>query len=166
MPTKKAGDTDTTATPAKKPAAKKAPAKKAPAKKSAAKPEAAAKKPAAKKAPAKKAAAKKTPAKKAAAKKTSEPVAAPAAPKTVTDASKIARAVGSVQKFDNFKPYKPSRGESYMNDEQLEHFRQLLLIWRSELVDEVSRTVSHMKDEASNFPDPADRATQEEEFSL
>jgi DnaK suppressor protein len=166
MPNKKAGDTDTTATPAKKPAAKKAPAKKAPAKKSAAKPEAAAKKPAAKKAPAKKAATKKTPAKKAAAKKTSEPVAAPAAPKTTTDASKIARAVGSVQKFDNFKPYKPSRGESYMNDEQLEHFRQLLLIWRSELVDEVSRTVSHMKDEASNFPDPADRATQEEEFSL
>ena len=166
MPTKKAGDTDTTATPAKKPAAKKAPAKKAPAKKSAAKPEVAATKPATKKAPAKKAATKKTPAKKTAANKTSEPVAAPAAPKTATDASKIARAVGSVQKFDNFKPYKPSRGESYMNDEQLEHFRQLLLIWRLELVDEVSRTVSHMKDEASNFPDPADRATQEEEFSL
>ncbi len=166
MPTKKAGDTDTTATPAKKTAAKKAPAKKAPAKKSAAKPEVAATKSAAKKAPAKKAATKKTPAKKTAASKTSEPVAAPAAPKTVTDASKIARAVGSVQKFDNFKPYKPSRGESYMNDEQLEHFRQILLTWRLELVDEVSRTVSHMKDEASNFPDPADRATQEEEFSL
>ena len=53
-----------------------------------------------------------------------------------------------------------------MNDEQIEHFRGLLLQWRGELVDEVSRTVTHMKDEASNFPDPADRATQEEEFSL
>ena len=74
--------------------------------------------------------------------------------------------MGSVQKFDDFKPYKPARGESYMNDEQLEHFRGLLLHWRGELVDEVTRTVSHMKDEASNFPDPADRATQEEEFSL
>jgi len=31
---------------------------------------------------------------------------------------------------------------------------------------EVDRTFSHMKDEAANFPDPADRATQEEEFSL
>ena len=71
-----------------------------------------------------------------------------------------------MQNFDDFKPYKPTRGESYMNDEQLEHFRGLLLHWRSELVDEVTRTVSHMKDEAANFPDPADRATQEEEFSL
>jgi len=53
-----------------------------------------------------------------------------------------------------------------MNDEQLEHFRQLLLSWRVELVDEVRGTVNHMRDEAANFPDPADRATQEEEFSL
>ncbi|MDA8732729.1 RNA polymerase-binding protein DksA, partial [Luminiphilus sp.] len=79
---------------------------------------------------------------------------------------KVARAVGALQKFDDFKPYKPSRSGSYMNDEQIEHFRGLLLQWRGELVDEVSRTVTHMKDEASNFPDPADRATQEEEFSL
>ena len=53
-----------------------------------------------------------------------------------------------------------------MNDEQIEHFQGILFNWRGELVDEVSRTVSHMKDEAANFPDPADRATQEEEFSL
>ena len=36
----------------------------------------------------------------------------------------------------------------------------------SKIVEEASRTVAHMQDEASNFPDPADRATQEEEFSL
>ena len=78
----------------------------------------------------------------------------------------MARAVGEVQNFDNFKPYKPSRGESYMNEEQLEHFRQLLLRWKADLVNEVTKTVGHMKDEAANFPDPADRATQEEEFSL
>ena len=81
-------------------------------------------------------------------------------------ASNTARAVGQIQKFDDFKPYKPSRAESYMNGGQLEHFRELLLSWRLELVEEMTRTVSHMKDEASNFPDPADRATQEEEFSL
>ena len=80
--------------------------------------------------------------------------------------SNVARAVGEVQKFDNFKPYKPSRGESYMNEEQLEHFRQLLRSWRADLVTEVTKTVGHMKDEAANFPDPADRATQEEEFGL
>lgn len=53
-----------------------------------------------------------------------------------------------------------------MNENQREHFRQILLTWKSELMEEVDRTVSHMKDEAANFPDPADRATQEEEFSL
>ena len=68
--------------------------------------------------------------------------------------------------FKNFLPYKPKRGEKYMNDQQSEHFMQILLNWKSELMQEVDRTVSHMKDEASNFPDPADRATQEEEFSL
>jgi DnaK suppressor protein len=141
----------------KAPAKKKAVAKKAPVKKKAVTKKAPAKKKAvAKKAPAKKAVAKKAPAKKAVAKK---------APKKKSPA-KIARAVGELQKFDDFKPYKPGRDESYMNDEQIEHFRGILLNWRSELVDEVTRTVSHMKDEAANFPDPADRATQEEEFSL
>lgn len=53
-----------------------------------------------------------------------------------------------------------------MNEEQGQHFRNLLLAWKSELMEEVDRTMSHMKDEASNFPDPADRASQEEEFSL
>jgi len=68
--------------------------------------------------------------------------------------------------FKNFVPYKPKRGEEYMNEKQAEHFRGILKNWKGELMQEVDRTVSHMKDEASNFPDPADRATQEEEFSL
>ena len=68
--------------------------------------------------------------------------------------------------FKNFVPYKPKRGEEYMNEKQREHFRNILLNWKSELMREVDRTVNHMKDEAANFPDPADRATQEEEFSL
>jgi DnaK suppressor protein len=68
--------------------------------------------------------------------------------------------------FRNFEPYKPKKGEAYMNASQREHFRDILNGWKSQLMEEVDRTVSHMKDEASNFPDPADRATQEEEFSL
>ena len=51
-------------------------------------------------------------------------------------------------------------------DGQLAHFSEILNAWKQELMDEVDRTVGHMKDEAANFPDPADRATQEEEFSL
>ncbi len=53
-----------------------------------------------------------------------------------------------------------------MSDGQIEHFRQILANWRLELMEEVDRTVHHMQDEATNFPDPADRATQEEEFSI
>lgn len=68
--------------------------------------------------------------------------------------------------FRNFAPYKVKRGEEYMSDGQRDHFRAILNAWRSELMEEVDRTVTHMKDEAANFPDPADRATQEEEFSL
>jgi DnaK suppressor protein len=68
--------------------------------------------------------------------------------------------------FRNFEPYKVKRGEEYMSEGQLEHFRKILNGWRAELMEEVDRTVTHMKDEAANFPDPADRATQEEEFSF
>ncbi len=68
--------------------------------------------------------------------------------------------------FNNFEPYKRKRGEKYMNEVQRDHFMSILLNWKSELMQEVDRTVNHMKDEAANFPDPADRATQEEEFSL
>ena len=53
-----------------------------------------------------------------------------------------------------------------MSDEQLVHFREILLAWKRELMEEVDRTVHHMQDEASNFPDPNDRATQESEFGL
>ncbi len=68
--------------------------------------------------------------------------------------------------FQNFTPYQPKGNELYMSDEQLVHFRQILTNWRHELMEEVDRTVNHMQDEAANFPDPADRATQEEEFSI
>ena len=53
-----------------------------------------------------------------------------------------------------------------MNPDQESHFRIILNNWRTELMEEVDRTVNHMQDEAANFPDPADRATQEEEFSI
>ena len=66
----------------------------------------------------------------------------------------------------NFVPYKPKKGEEYMNEKQRDHFKKILLSWREQLMQEVDRTVHHMQDDAANYPDPADRATQEEEFSL
>ncbi|ROQ30477.1 RNA polymerase-binding protein DksA [Gallaecimonas pentaromativorans] len=64
------------------------------------------------------------------------------------------------------EPYQEKPGEEYMNEAQLAHFRKILEAWRRQLREEVDRTVTHMKDEAANFADPADRASQEEEFSL
>ena len=72
----------------------------------------------------------------------------------------------SVGLIHGIPPYQPRAGERYMNDRQLEHFRHILLAWKRELMEEVDRTVHHMQDEASNFPDPNDRATQESEFGL
>ncbi|PCI20934.1 MAG: RNA polymerase-binding protein DksA [Piscirickettsiaceae bacterium] len=65
-----------------------------------------------------------------------------------------------------FKPYKVKKGEEFMNPNQVEHFTNILTLWKNELMGEVDRTVHHMQDEASNFPDPTDRATQEADFSL
>ena len=67
---------------------------------------------------------------------------------------------------ESFVPYVVGKDEDYMNEEQKNHFRKILTDWRLELMQEVDRTVDHMKDDAMNFPDPNDRATQEEEFSL
>ena len=125
---------------AKKAASKKAATTKAPAKK------AVAKKTATKKAVSKKAAVKKTPAKKAASKKKAEPAV-------------------DVQPLYG-EAYKLKKGEEYMNPNHVEHFRNILNMWRDDLMQEVDRTVNHMQDEAANFPDPNDRASQETDFAL
>ncbi|HET9678627.1 MAG: RNA polymerase-binding protein DksA [Buchnera aphidicola (Tetraneura akinire)] len=62
--------------------------------------------------------------------------------------------------------YKIKKNEQYMNEKQKEHFKKILLAWKYQLTNEVYKTISYMKEEATNFPDPIDRATQEEEFSL
>ena len=64
------------------------------------------------------------------------------------------------------EPYQEKAGEEYMSPEQVAHFTKILQAWRNQLREEVDRTVHHMQDEAANFPDPVDRASQEEEFSL
>lgn len=65
-----------------------------------------------------------------------------------------------------FKPYKLKKDEEFMNDSQLEHFRQILLLWKQQLLEEFDRTKQHMQNDAANFPDPLDRAAQEEEFNF
>ena len=65
-----------------------------------------------------------------------------------------------------FTPYKTKKGEEYMNENMEQHFRDIMNAWKKDLMAEVDRTVHHMQDEAANFPDPTDRASQESEFSL
>ncbi|MCY1486172.1 RNA polymerase-binding transcription factor DksA [compost metagenome] len=72
----------------------------------------------------------------------------------------------SSQLIRGFVPYQETKGEEYMSDRMRAHFTDILNKWKQELMEEVDRTVHHMQDEAANFPDPADRASQEEEFSL
>lgn len=86
--------------------------------------------------------------------------------KRTTATAKKKKAAAADSPFRNFAPYKPKRNEEYMSEGQLAHLRAMLSAWRTDLMEEVDRTVNHMQDEAANFPDPSDRATQEEEFSI
>ena len=94
-------------------------------------------------------------------------MAADAKAKTATNKTATRRkAATKDSQFRNFTPYKTKRGEEYLSEGQLDHLRGILSQWRTQLMEEVDRTVNHMQDDAANFPDPADRATQEEEFSI
>lgn len=104
--------------------------------------------------------AKKAPAKKSAVAKKAAPKKA--APKKA--ASKLRTTDDST--FTNFTPYKEKKGEEYMNTDQVAHFRMILEGWKQQLMNNVDETVHHMQDEAANFPDPNDRASQESEFAM
>lgn len=84
---------------------------------------------------------------------------------TVTKAKSATSSVATTSTM-GVAPYQRATDEDYMNLHQREHFRKILILWKRQLMEEVDRTVHHMQDDASNFADPNDRATQEEEFSL
>lgn len=134
---------------ARKPAAKKAAKKKPAARKKVSKKKAVSTKKAAKKAPGRKQAAARTPARRRA------PIRSTAPRRDLLSGP-----------IHGIEPYAVKRGEEYMSAGQLAHFDTILGSWKSELMKEVDRTVHHMQDEAANFPDPNDRATQESEFGL
>jgi len=118
-----------------------------------------------KKAVAKKQTVKKTAVKKAAPKKvaTQKAVTKKATPKKTATRRRPSSQIGPVP---GIAPYKEKKGEEYMNEKQVQHFKNILLEWKRSLMEEVDRTVHHMQDDAANFPDPNDRATQESEFSM
>ena len=118
----------------------------------------------------KKTVAKKTTDKNAAVKKAAPKKAAPkkaaASKQTTTRKTTRNSPASQIGPVPGIAPYEEHKGEEYMNDKQVEHFRNILLAWKRDLMEEVDRTVHHMQDDAANFPDPNDRATQESEFSM
>lgn len=153
---------------AKKPVAKKPVAKKLVTKKSVEK------KAIAKKTPVKKLADRKLPAKKPAASAPSKPLPTKkAAVKPMTKTASPAPA--PVKKTQNLKPYKPAKlpkdykpstKEEYMNPLQQEYFRQKLLAWRAELLNESRETLDHLHEENWHQADIADRASLETEAGI
>ncbi|MBT0960660.1 RNA polymerase-binding protein DksA [Denitromonas iodatirespirans] len=65
-----------------------------------------------------------------------------------------------------FPPYVPAKGEEYMSEKQQAHFREILSTVKSELMEDIERTVHTMQDEATVFADPNDRASQESDIAL
>lgn len=96
----------------------------------------------------------------------SKPNVKKTAPGSAPAPGRTKRRTSAADGFRGFTPYPIRKGEPYMNESQHAHFRNILLGWKRELMEEVDRTVHHMQNEAANFPDPNDRATQESEFSL
>ena len=66
----------------------------------------------------------------------------------------------------NKNNYEPTDKEEFMNPKQTEYFKNLLLDWKHDLLKESSNTLDHLKEESSNKPDNADRASIESERSL
>src|SRR5689334_4321517 len=62
--------------------------------------------------------------------------------------------------------YRPSEDEPFMNERQLEYFKNKLLAWKEEILRESRETVSHLQKETENHADLADRASSETDRAL
>ena len=106
------------------------------------------------------------PAKKAAAPKKAATKKAVKKAVVKKSSSKARSSQALLDSAGHFTPYVEKKGEEYMNPRMSDHFRAILKGWKTELMEEVDRTMHHMQDEAANFPDPNDRASQESEFAM
>lgn len=62
--------------------------------------------------------------------------------------------------------YRPSEDEPFMNERQLEYFKQKLLDWKEDILRESRETLTHLQSDTENHPDLADRASSETDRSL
>jgi DnaK suppressor protein len=64
------------------------------------------------------------------------------------------------------KTYRPTDDEPFMNDRQKEYFRQKLLAWKEEILEESRGTIATLQQDTVNEADLADRATSETDRAL
>jgi DnaK suppressor protein len=62
--------------------------------------------------------------------------------------------------------YRPTEDEEFMNERQLEYFKQKLLNWKEDILRESRETLTHLQSETENHPDLADRASSETDRAL
>ena len=62
--------------------------------------------------------------------------------------------------------YVPSPYEEYMNDLQVEYFRQKLLAWKKSLLNQSQDTLEDLRQGGLNQPDDIDRASMETDKAL
>ncbi len=62
--------------------------------------------------------------------------------------------------------YRPSDDEPFMNERQLEYFKQKLLNWKEDILRESRDTLAHLQTDTENHPDIADRASSETDRAL
>ncbi|WP_343154911.1 RNA polymerase-binding protein DksA [Buchnera aphidicola (Pseudoregma panicola)] len=72
----------------------------------------------------------------------------------------------SILSIARVNPYKNKKNEKYMNKNQINHFKKILESWRNHIEKKINYEKNNILKEQINFPDPIDRAVQEEEFNL
>jgi DnaK suppressor protein len=80
-------------------------------------------------------------------------------------AKKVAKQQNAAAGPLGFTPYEAGKDEEYMNEAQQAHFKNILNLWKQQLMEEVDLTVGHMK-EGDNYADLVDRASMEADFNL
>ena len=61
---------------------------------------------------------------------------------------------------------KPTDDEAFMNQRQLDYFREKLLVWRNDLLKEINGTLQLLQDQNQNHPDFMDRASSETDRAI
>jgi DnaK suppressor protein len=62
--------------------------------------------------------------------------------------------------------YRPTESEPFMNERQRDYFREKLLRWKDEIIQESKETLEHLQDENQNHPDLVDRASSEADRAI